>query len=90
MTTATIQLDDAKDALRRGAEYGQVWPLLAEADRDALAAWFVRTRGLPNLAARHGTQAGSGEGCPKCGCLMVRTGTCLTCQACGESSGGCS
>lgn len=28
--------------------------------------------------------------CRKCGGLMVRTGTCLTCLQCGESSGGCS
>lgn len=30
-----------------------------------------------------------GEPCPRCGSMsMVRTGACLTCQACGES-GGC-
>ncbi|MFH1162350.1 MAG: vitamin B12-dependent ribonucleotide reductase [Candidatus Jorgensenbacteria bacterium] len=28
--------------------------------------------------------------CRKCGGMMVRTGTCLTCLQCGESSGGCS
>jgi hypothetical protein len=31
----------------------------------------------------------TGEVCKKCGGLMVRTGTCYTCQSCGESSGGC-
>ena len=28
--------------------------------------------------------------CKKCGGIMVRTGTCLTCLRCGDSSGGCS
>jgi ribonucleoside-diphosphate reductase alpha chain len=28
--------------------------------------------------------------CKKCGGMMVRTGTCLTCMECGDSSGGCS
>jgi ribonucleoside-diphosphate reductase alpha chain len=28
--------------------------------------------------------------CPKCGGMMVRTGTCETCIQCGETSGGCS
>ena len=28
--------------------------------------------------------------CRKCGGMMVRTGTCLTCLQCGDSSGGCS
>jgi hypothetical protein len=32
----------------------------------------------------------SGQFCPKCGGEMVRTGTCLTCQSCGDTSGGCS
>lgn len=34
----------------------------------------------------------TGELCRKDGCggMMVRTGTCLTCQSCGDSSGGCS
>jgi ribonucleoside-diphosphate reductase alpha chain len=28
--------------------------------------------------------------CRKCGGMMVRTGTCMTCLQCGDSSGGCS
>lgn len=33
----------------------------------------------------------SGDCCQDCGSFaMVRTGTCLTCMACGTSSGGCS
>jgi hypothetical protein len=33
----------------------------------------------------------TGDICHSCGgASMVRTGTCLTCQDCGDSSGGCS
>lgn len=32
----------------------------------------------------------TGNACAKCGGLLVRTGTCLTCQSCADSSGGCS
>jgi hypothetical protein len=33
----------------------------------------------------------SGELCQDCGMfLMIRTGTCMTCQSCGSTSGGCS
>jgi hypothetical protein len=33
----------------------------------------------------------TGELCQDCGAFaMVRTGTCLTCQVCGSTSGGCS
>lgn len=31
----------------------------------------------------------TGDTCKRCGGLTVRTGTCLTCQSCGDSSGGC-
>jgi len=31
----------------------------------------------------------SGNCCPLCGGQMIRTGTCETCQQCGESVGGC-
>lgn len=31
----------------------------------------------------------NGELCTKCGGFLVRTGSCLTCQSCGSSSGGC-
>lgn len=32
----------------------------------------------------------AGTVCKKCGGMMIRTGTCMTCLACGEASGGCS
>jgi ribonucleoside-diphosphate reductase alpha chain len=36
------------------------------------------------------TQIATDTMCKKCGGMMVRTGTCLTCLQCGDSSGGCS
>ncbi len=45
--TETVTLTYAQAAIRSGAEYGDVWPSVAEADREALAAWFVREPGLP-------------------------------------------
>lgn len=91
MTTKNLTLEEARTAIRRGQEYGSVCPLLAEADREALAAWFVRAEGVPNLKAREASRQSvpSGDPCPRCGGIMVRTGTCSTCQSCGESSGGC-
>ena len=36
------------------------------------------------------TQGYSGDVCASCGAFaMMRTGTCLTCTACGSTSGGC-
>lgn len=43
------------------------------------------------VSSRGGANHTSGEVfCKKCGGMMVRTGTCLTCLECGDSSGGCS
>ena len=43
---------------------------------------------VPNKKRNNGL---SGDCCQDCGSFaMVRTGTCLTCQVCGSSSGGCS
>lgn len=91
MTTATITIEEAQEAILRGTEYGDVWPLLPEVEREALAHWFCRTKGLPNIGARDGSRRSvpTGETCPRCGGFLVRTGTCMTCQGCGESSGGC-
>jgi hypothetical protein len=86
-----VTLTEAHDAIRRGAEYGPVCEQVPEADREALAAWYVAEPGLPNLAGRKASRCSvpTGNPCGKCGGLMVRTGTCETCQSCGESSGGC-
>jgi hypothetical protein len=45
---------------------------------------------LRAVRAAHGEQSPTGEFCSECGGMMVRTGTCMTCQLCGTSSGGCS
>lgn len=37
-----------------------------------------------------GYRRASGNFCTECGGLLVRTGTCETCQDCGGSTGGCS
>lgn len=50
-------------------------------------------RVMPKLETHAPKLAGqfSGDSCQDCGSFeMVRTGTCLTCQQCGSSSGGCS
>jgi hypothetical protein len=42
-------------------------------------------------ALRRSTKALTGDICADCGSPnMVRTGTCMTCQDCGSTSGGCS
>lgn len=92
-----MTLTEARDAVRRGAFYADVFVRIDEPDRDELARWYTGDPGVPNLAARQPVVArprlaeavGTGDGCPRCGGLMVRTGTCLTCQMCGTSSGGC-
>ncbi len=87
-----LPLAEAQDAIRAGAKYAAVYPAVAESDRDALAEWFVHAKGVPVLAkpaARKPESVATGNLCPRCGGLMVRTGTCLTCQSCGDSSGGC-
>ena len=85
-----VTIHEARERIRAGAEYGSVYELLPEHERGALAEWFVREPGMPNLAARRAAlPVPTGEMCLRCGGLMARTGTCMTCQGCGESSGGC-
>lgn len=92
-----MTIDEARAAIEAGAEYGSVYEEIAESQRSALADWFCHTPGVPNLAARAARAAvpapaspvPTGDACTRCGGLMVRTGMCMTCQSCGESSGGC-
>jgi hypothetical protein len=91
-----MHLDDAQALIISGVLFGDVFGLVPEAERDTLREWYCTTSGLPNLAGRSRpptkTQAvpvPSGDMCSKCGGHMVRTGTCMTCSSCGESSGGC-
>lgn len=85
-----MTLTEAKEAVRiRGAEFGDVFLQIEEHNREHFKDWWLHAAGVPNLVARaaRAPQA-SGNMC-KCGGMMVRTGTCETCQSCGESSGGC-
>lgn len=90
-----MTLDEAKAHLLAGGWYADVCGRIAEGDRAELAAWYAADPRVPNLTARMRAPVApaapeqTGEGCKRCGGLMVRTGTCMTCQGCGESSGGC-
>jgi hypothetical protein len=44
-----------------------------------------------HVRPRQSSMGFTGDPCDHCGLFtMVRTGTCLTCQSCGSTSGGCS
>lgn len=75
--------------------------LVLEENQDTLAIADAQARqrgenldGTPRREARTIPAAFngfSGDVCSNCGSAsMVRTGTCLTCQSCGSTSGGCS
>ena len=82
--------DAAREMVRGGVPFGDVFPLLADADRAPFREWFVQTPGVPNLGVRRSAAPATGDVCRRCGgANLARTGTCLTCQDCGESSGGC-
>jgi hypothetical protein len=102
MTAASdaVTVEVAAGLVRGGARFGDVFPRLAgEAARAEFREWFTRAAGVPvnpSPARARAAATGpaplpvpSGDLCPKCGGLMVRTGTCSTCSSCGESSGGC-
>lgn len=96
-----LSVEQAVDLIREGARFGDVAHLLPlDYQRDQLRSWYVRAEGVPvnptrpappPTAARKPPAAPvpSGDLCPACGGLMVRTGTCTTCSSCGTSSGGC-
>lgn len=88
-----MTVEEAKDKIERlGTPFGEVFEKLegGEEVQEALKEWFVRNDRLPNRAARSAqTPTWIGEMCSKCGGMMVQTGSCKTCQSCGQSSGGC-
>ena len=86
-----MTMTEAQTAVRvHGAMLGEVYLQVEEHNRVHLRTWWLYATGVPNLAARAARQPlPSGDLCSRCGGMMVRTGTCLTCQSCGESSGGC-
>lgn len=83
-------VDRAKrDMLVKGVTFDAATAGMPPEEVEALKAWFVTTDGVPNLTARAARQPlPSGNLC-KCGGMMVRTGSCETCQSCAASSGGC-
>lgn len=53
--------------------------------------FFGKSKNILSGSGLNGNGFVSGETvCRKCGGMMIRTGTCLTCLQCGEASGGCS
>lgn len=86
MLNMKLTVEEAKAMLLKGVEFGVVFVCVAENERGALREWYVRRAGLPNLAARN-TSRPEGNSCQRCGGFLVRTGTCETCQECGENAG---
>lgn len=87
----TVTIDDAKRHIEGGAPFGDVFPYVPSELQEELKDWYCGRADLPVNRTRVPVRVGdpTGDPCKRCGGLMVRTGTCLTCQACGESSGGC-
>lgn len=66
------------EAVRVGHRIGEIAAYfgVGPAERPVLLSVSARARGF------------SGDACPECGSFaMVRSGTCLTCQQCGSTSG---
>lgn len=78
------------------AATGEFRALWHELLRDIAAAECVIPPLDPDkpLAERSGVayrgEVATGDLCHVCGGLMVQTGTCKTCNSCGNNSGGCS
>ena len=96
-----LTLEEAKQALQAGAKFGNVYSELFNVanDGEALKHYFAHglhlakeDRPLREITGvpRDRVTNYTGDPCSNCGSfLMVRSGTCLTCQACGSTSGGC-
>lgn len=87
-----LTLEEAKNALRRGIKFGEVYPYLNEpANGDLLKAFFAYGKHLEHDASAEARAKGyTGDTCTTCSSMcMVRVGTCLRCDSCGSTSGGC-
>ncbi len=62
----------------------------SEVKAPVVAAVVTGTSGFDTQKPKANGSVISDTVCRKCGGMMVRTGTCLTCLQCGDSSGGCS
>jgi hypothetical protein len=83
-----MTLQEAKARVLAGQYIGTVYPKLAgDKDKDELRAWFVIDSRLPAIDRRTKTET-TGNACRKCGgANLIRTGTCVTCQDCGDNEG---
>lgn len=93
-----MALVEAMNAVKAGTPMGDVYEQVPDHLKPRLKEWYVTTAGVPNLSARGkadrvttARDSGySGETCATCGsAAMRRSGTCLVCDACGSTSGGC-
>lgn len=93
-----LDLDSAVCMLQGGVSFGDVFPSVPSADRDALRRVFVTDpncgptpkSGVRKPIPRCNSLPPSGDPCRICGMGMVRSGKCLYCpNGCG-SEGECS
>jgi hypothetical protein len=92
-----VTLDQARFMVLGGAKFGDVYPLLVPDDRRPFKDWFVNEPAVPArapsptdmiIAARD--MGYTGDACPNCQSMkMTRAGSCMRCQDCGNSDGGC-
>ncbi len=83
-----MTLTEAKELIRiKGVLFGDVFPEVEEHNREVLKEWYVTATGVPNIVAREAAKpVFSGRVC-HCGGMLVRTGSCETCQSCGHNEG---
>lgn len=60
--------------------------MCADPENTPLPQGWLKT---PPKEQMHLSSIPTGDMCRHCGGLTTRTGTCVTCQSCGDSSGGC-
>lgn len=83
-----MTLTEAKEAIKiKGLPFSEAHERVEEHNREELAKWYVHAEGVPNLVAREAQKpVFSGRVC-HCGGMLVRTGSCETCQSCGYNEG---
>lgn len=92
-----LDLDSAVAMLQGGVKFGDVFPCVPAADRDALRRAFItdmncgpEPKGGRKAVPKCGSLPPSGNPCKKCGCELVRGGKCLYCPLGCGSEGECS
>lgn len=88
---AMVEIDGAFDGLPDPHKRALEDSCLVHVDADSLRTIIAAINPTTPTPRPQVMPAYSGDFCASCGApSMVRTGTCLTCQSCGSSSGGCS